>query len=116
MAKSNEPILWLLFSVGGMISAMLFPPLIIITGIIVPFGLEGETTYLFEKIHFLVKTPLVKLLLFFVIALPFFHWAHRFRFTLVDIGLKPISFLISTLCYGGAVAGSLLTLYTLLRI
>ena len=65
MAKSNEPILWLLFSVGGMISAMLFPPLIIITGIIVPFGLEGETTYLFEKIHFLVKNPFVKLLLFF---------------------------------------------------
>ena len=114
MSKSNEPVLWLLFSAGGMISAVVFPMLLIITGVILPFELAGEVT--FERIHNALKNPVVKLVLFFVIALPFFHWAHRFRFTLVDIGLKPISFLISTLCYGGAVVGSLLTLYTLLRI
>ncbi len=42
MSKSNEPVLWLLFSAGGMISAMVFPMLLIITGVILPFELAGE--------------------------------------------------------------------------
>ena len=114
MSKSNEPVLWLLFSAGGMISAMVFPMLLIITGVILPFELAGEVT--FERIHNAVKNPVVKLFLFFVIALPFFHWAHRFRFTLIDIGLKQISFLISLLCYGGAITGTIVAAFILWRI
>ena len=63
MSKSNEPVLWLLFSAGGMISAMVFPMLLIITGVILPFELAGEVT--FERIHNAVKNPVVKLVLFF---------------------------------------------------
>ena len=116
MVKTIEPLLWLLFSAGGMISAMVFPILIIITGIIIPFELAGETKYLVDKIHILLKINFMKIIVFLIISLPFFHWAHRFRFTLVDIGLKPISLFISVLCYGGAITGSLLTLIILLGI
>ena len=114
MAKSNEPVLWLLFSAGGMISAMVFPMLLIITGAILPFELAGEVN--FERIHNDVKNPVVKLILFFVIALPFFHWAHRFRFTLIDIGLKPMRFLIYILCYGDDITGTIVTAFILWRI
>ena len=114
MSKSNEPVLWLLFSAGGMISAMVFPMLLIITGAILPFELAGEVT--FERIHNAVKNPVVKLVHFIVIALPFFHWAHRFRFTLIDIGLKPISLLVSLLCYGGAITGTIVAAFILWRI
>ena len=114
MSKSNEPVLWLLFSAGGMISAMVFPMLLIITGAILPCELAGEAT--FERIHKAIKNPVVKLILFIVIALPFFHWAHRFRFTLIDIGLKPISFLVSLLCYGGAITGTIGAAFILWRI
>ena len=116
MAKSNEPILWLLFSAGGMISAMLFPILMVITGIILPYILSGDLIELLNQIHLNLKNTFVKIVIFFVISLPFFHWAHRFRFTLVDIGLKQISFLISILCYGGAVTGSVATVIILWRI
>ena len=104
MAKSNEPIWWSLFSAGGMVAAMVLPILIIITGILVPFGLAGDDPLNFKRIHTAVSHPLIKLILFVVIALPLFHWAHRFRFTLVDVGLKSVSTLISILCYGGALA------------
>ena len=114
MSKSNEPVLWLLFSAGGMISAMVFPILLIITGVILPFELAGEVT--FERIHNAVKNPVVKLVLVFVIALAFFHGAHRFRFTLIDIGLKPISFLVSLLCYGGAITGTIVAAFILWKI
>ena len=97
-----------------MISAMVFPILLIITGVILPFELAGEVN--FERIHNAVKNSVVKLVLFFVIALPFFHWAHRFRFTLIDIGLRPISFLVSLLCYGGAITGTIVAAFILWEI
>jgi len=108
MAKSNEPIWWSLFSAGGMVAAMIFPILIIITGILVPFGLASDDPLNFERIHTAVtQNNYVKLIFFIVITLPLFHWAHRFRFTLVDVGLKSMSTLISILCYGGAIAGTI---------
>ena len=107
MAKSNEPIWWSLFSAGGMVAAMVFPVLIIITGILIPFGLAGDDPLNFENIHSAVSHPLIKLILFAVISLPLFHWAHRFRFTLVDVGLRSVSTLIAILCYGGAIAGTI---------
>jgi fumarate reductase subunit D len=59
---------------------------------------------------------IVKLVLFGVIALPFFHWAHRFKFTLVDIGLRKISLLLSVLCYGGAISATVVTAIILWQI
>ena len=88
---------------------MMFPILIIITGILVPFGLVGDDPLNFERIREAVSQPLVKLILFTIISLPLFHWAHRFRFTLVDVGLKSVSTLISILCYGGAIAGTIVS-------
>ena len=88
---------------------MMFPILIIITGILVPFGLVGDDPLNFERIRDAVSQPLVKLILFTIISLPLFHWAHRFRFTLVDVGLKSVSTLISILCYGGAIAGTIVS-------
>ncbi len=107
MKKSNEPILWSLFSAGGMVAAMVFPILIIFTGILVPFGLVSDDALNFARIHSAISHPLIKLILFGVISLPLFHWAHRFRFTLVDIGLKNLSTVISILCYGSAIAGTI---------
>ena len=117
MAKSNEPIWWSLFSAGGMVAAMILPVLIIITGILVPFGLVDDDALNFERIYTaLSQSYLIKLILFIVITLPRFHWAHRFRFTLVDVGLKSVSTLISILCYGGAIAGTIITAIIFLRI
>ena len=117
MAKSNEPIWWSLFSAGGMVAAMIFPVLIIITGILIPFGLAGDNPLNYERILTAVAhNNYVKLIFFIVISLPLFHWAHRFRFTLVDVGLKSISTLISILCYGGAIAGTIISAIVFLNI
>ena len=117
MAKSNEPIWWSLFSAGGMVAAMIFPILIIITGILIRFGLAGDNPLNYERIHTAVAhNNYVKLIFFIVISLPLFHWAHRFRFTLVDVGLKSISTLISILCYGGAIAGTIISAIVFLNI
>ena len=115
MKKSNEPIWWSLFSAGGMISAMVFPILIIITGILVPLGLTNDSLN-FERVHSAVSHPFIKLILFTIISLPLFHWAHRFKFTLVDVGLKSVSMLISIFCYGGAITGTIIAAILLYKI
>ena len=109
MAKSNEPIWWSLFSAGGMVAAMVLPVLTVITGILIPFGLAGDDPLNFDRIHSALSQPLIKLIIFTVISLPLFHWAHRFRFTLIDVGLKSVSTLIAVLCYGVAIAGTIVS-------
>ena len=110
MAKSNEPFWWSLFSAGGMVAAMVLPILIIITGILVPFGLAGDDPLNFERIHSALSHPFIRLVLFIVIVLPLFHWAHRFRFTLVDVGLKSVRTPVAIFCYGGAIAGTIVSI------
>ena len=119
MAKSNEPIWWSLFSAGGMVAAMIFPILIIITGILIPLGLASDDPLNFERIHTAVaQNNYVKLIFFIVINLPLFHWAHRFRYTLYDVfqikhgAQQPIALL----CYGAALLGTIIAAYTLLTI
>lgn len=102
MARSNEPLVWAPFSAGMMVDALLVPALIVVTGILIPLGVYPGP----DRLQALVNHPVTRLFLFVVISLSFFHWAHRFRFTLVDIGLKAAGTAIAVLCYGAAVAGT----------
>jgi fumarate reductase subunit D len=68
----------------------------------------------YASLHGLLGSPLVRLFLLAFIALPLFHWAHRFRYTLYDgLQLKHLTELIAVLCYGTALAGSAIAAYTL---
>jgi len=89
--------------------------LILLTGIAAPMGWAAQA-FAYERIAALVGHPLSRLFLFVVISLPLFHWAHRFRFTLVDLGLKGARKVVAVACYGAAVAGTLLTALVLIRL
>jgi fumarate reductase subunit D len=107
MAKSNEPIWWSLFSAGGVVAAFLVPVHIFLTGIAWPLRILPGDFLEYSKMQMLLSHPAVRLYCFILISLPLFHWAHRFRFTLVDVGLKSMHTLIAVLCYGTAVAGTI---------
>jgi fumarate reductase subunit D len=100
-----EPIWWALFGAGGFIAALLLPIHILLNGIL--WGtLPTETTNP-ERIFRLMTHPITKLYLLALVALPLFHWAHRFRYFLFDLGLHGGRQLIAVICYGLAVIGSL---------
>ena len=107
MAKSNEPIWWSLFSAGGVVAALLVPIHIFLTGIAWPLGILPAGALGFSRMQGLLSHPIIRLYCFVLISLPLFHWAHRFRFMLVDIGLKSIHTLIAVLCYGAAIGGTI---------
>jgi len=113
--RSNEPFLWLLFSAGGVVSAMLMPIHAFLFGLAFPLGWLEAPEY--ERLLALARHPITRVYLLVFCALPLFHWAHRFRFTLYDgLQIKHLNELINILCYGGAVLGTGFAAYLVLSI
>ena len=101
MSRSNEPLSWSIFSAGGVATAMLIPVLVLLTGFLVPAEEIG-----FERLEDIFTHVLGRIVLFGLAFLTFFHWAHRFRHTLVDLGLKPLAMPLAVVCYLAALAGT----------
>ena len=110
--RSNDPFFWSLFGAGGALSAMLVPIFLLLVGIATPLGwVEGPA---YENVKTVLLHPIARIFTFFLVSLSLFHWAHRFRFTLYDgLQLKHLFQLIAVICYGGALAGSIVTGYIL---
>ena len=89
MKRSNEPVFWSLFGAGGVLSALIGPVLIFITGIAVPLGflLPSDTLSHANALAF-VQHPFGKLVLLTVIALFLFHGCHRMLHSLHDLGFR----------------------------
>jgi fumarate reductase subunit D len=110
MKRPLEPGLWLLFSAGGVTSALLMPSLVFLFGVAFPLGWASPPTY--DRLLAIVSHPLARAGFFVICTLSLFHWAHRFRYTLYDgLQIKHLNELIATVCYGGAIAGSLVAGY-----
>jgi fumarate reductase subunit D len=101
MKRSNEPLWWMPFSAGLMADALIMPALIVVTGIMVPFGVLPV-----DKLGGLLQNPIIRIGLFILISLTFFHAAHRLRYAIPDMGLRPLKPLMPFLCYGGAIVGT----------
>ena len=116
MAKqSDEAFFWLLFSAGGVVAALLIPVHLFLFGLAIPLGWVQAPSY--EHLMSLVRMPLVRIYLFVFCALPLFHWAHRFRFTLYDgLKVKHLNEIIFVFCYGGALLGTVIAAYLLWNI
>ncbi len=110
--RSNEPFLWLLFSAGGVVAAMVIPIHLFLFGLAFPLGWLNGPSY--QSLLELLKNPMTRLYLFVVCTLSLFHWAHRFRYTLYDgLQIKHLDELINAFCYGGAIVGTVVAGYLL---
>lgn len=113
--RSLEPLLWMLFSAGGVLAALLMPILIFLFGVAFPLGWISPPAHA----HLLeaIRHPLTRVVLFFFCMLSLFHWAHRFRYTLYDgLQIKHLNELVSLMCYGGAIVGTVWAAYLLVGI
>jgi succinate dehydrogenase subunit D len=107
-----EPMLWLLFSAGGVMAAMFIPMTLFMFGVAFPLGWLSPTPY--NQLLALLSNPLTRITLFLLCSLSLFHWAHRFRYTLYDgLQIKHLNEVINAVCYGGAALGTLIAAYIL---
>jgi fumarate reductase subunit D len=110
-----EPLLWILFSAGGVIAAFLIPVQLFVQSFVFPLGWAKAPDY--TTISALVAHPLVRLYLFVLCSVPLFHAAHRIRYTLYDgLQIKHLNEVIAVCSYGGAVLGTLIAGYLLWNI
>jgi fumarate reductase subunit D len=111
--QHSEPYLWLLFSAGGVLSAMLMPSLLLLLGIAFPLGWLQPPTHAHMLI--VLGNPLIQLVLLGLCVLSLFHWAHRFRHTLHD-AVRLGHPMITASCYGAAAVGSVVAAYLLWQV
>jgi len=106
MKRSNKPIFWSLFGAGGMLSALIGPMLIFITGIAGPMQILNKDTMGYERMLALAQNGFGKLAVFLVIALFLFHGCHRMYHLLHDFGVH-VGPGLKALFHGFAFAGAL---------
>ncbi|MGQ0650048.1 MAG: fumarate reductase subunit FrdD [Gemmatimonadaceae bacterium] len=113
--RSGEPLVWLMFSAGGVLAALVMPVLVVLFGIAFPLGWIASPDA--AHLSALLRSPLVRLALFVVFAMSLVHGAHRFRYTLYDgLQVKHLNELINLVCYGGALGISVWAAYVLWRV
>jgi fumarate reductase subunit D len=109
-----EPLLWLAFSGGGVISAVFLPVLVVLFGLAIPLGWVQPD---YGHLDAVLSYWLTRLVALGLLVLMLFHWAHRFRYTLHDgLQLRKLEAPLAALCYGGAVVGSVAALLIVLTI
>lgn len=107
-----EPLLWLLFSGGGVLAALLGPVLLLLFGLAFPLGWRTPPGH--GHLLEVLGNPLARVFLFVFCALSLVHGAHRFRYTLYDgLQIKHLNEFVNVLCYGGAILGTAIAAYLL---
>jgi fumarate reductase subunit D len=95
-----------------MLAALVLPAIVISLWIAPSLGWAEASAY--PEASGLVANPITRLFLFLLTSLSFFHWAHRFRYTLYDgLQLYHLNKLIATITYGMATAFTAIAAYIL---
>jgi len=106
---------WFMFAQGGVIAAILIPVHVLVQGILGPLGVVRVADRHYDTWVSLLGNPIVKLYLLVLIAVPFFHFAHRLRYLLVDMGVHAAkSAVAQAIFYGGALLVTAATIWILL--
>lgn len=112
--RRAEPLVWLLFSAGGVSAAVFLPALALLFGLAVPLGWVDRPDH--DHLQRVLATPIAFVTLLGVFVLALVHAAHRFRFTLYDGLQVKMKRTVAYLCYGGAVVGAIAALAVLLSV
>jgi fumarate reductase subunit D len=114
--RSTQPVFWVLFGAGGMLSALIGWMLVFMTGIGVPAGLGVPAQLLdYDNVLAFERHWLGKAFTLAVISLFLWHGAHRIFHSLHDFGV-PARGAAALACYGPALLGSVVAAVALLAI
>lgn len=116
LKRSNAPIFWGLFGAGGMLSALLGPMLVFITGLAVPLGfILAPDAMSYPTMLAFAQHWFGKAFLFVIVALFLWHAAHRIYHSLHDVGIQGGTG-AKLLTYGVALLGTVIAAVALLAI
>ena len=111
-----EPLVWLLFGQGILLGTILLTGWVLVVGLLAPLGLVPADALAFERAHALGSSPIGRVVLLALVALPLWKGAHHLRSLSVDYGGGERDARVATLLYAVAAAGSLLALIAVVRL
>lgn len=106
-----EPLVWLLFSAGGVLAAVVLPSLALLFGLAFPLGWLDRPDH--QHLFAVISHPVTLVVLLGLFVLLLVHSAHRFRYTLYDGLQVKKKRIVAVICYGAAIVGSVATLVAL---
>ncbi len=112
-----EPLFWGLFSLGGFITAFLFPITLFLLFFAAPFGLWPTDPAAYGTLSVLWQAPLDRLFFFVLIGGSLFHGTHRLKYILIDAGVRSPGAIgvIDVVLNAIAILGTLAALYYAVR-
>jgi len=93
---------WFMFAQGGVLAAILIPAQVLVQGILGPLGIVPVADRNFGSWLSLLGNPIVKLYIVVLIFFCFFHFAHRLRYLLVDLGVRAAKGVPAQVAFYGA--------------
>ena len=106
---------WFMFAQGGGLAALVIPVHVLIQGILGPLGIVTVVDRHYDTWISILGNPIVKLYLLVLISLSFFHFAHRLRYFLVDLGVHAAKSVPAQFAfYGAAILVTLVAIWVLL--
>lgn len=101
-----EPVIWVLFGGGMTVAALLFPGWLLFAGLAAPLGILPESALAYERALALAASPVGRLLLVLMIALPLWGGVHHLRHVWLDFGGLRSDAWVGSLLYALALVGS----------
>ena len=111
-SRRVEPIVWLMFSGGGVLAAVFLPILALLFGLVFPLGWVSAPAH--DHLLAVLHHPVTLVVLLGLFVLLLVHSAHRFRYTLYDGLQVKMKRTVAALCYGTALLGSVAAVVVLL--
>ena len=111
-----EPLIWLLFGGGIMLGTMLMTGWVLIVGIAAPLGIVSSDGLAFERAYALGSSPIGRVLLASLVALPLWKGAHHTRHLFLDAGGAERDAVIAPLLYLLASFGSVMAIVAAVRL
>lgn len=111
-----EPIIWVLFGGGMTLAALLFPGWLLVVGLAAPLGLVPESALAYERALALAASPVGRVLLALMIALPLWGGVHHLRHVWLDFGGLRSDGVVGPLLYAVALVGSVLAVVAVARL
>ena len=111
-----EPVIWLLFGQGIMISTMLLTGWILVVGLLIPAGVVDASALSYERAHMLGSNIIGKLVLGALLVLPLWKGAHHVRSISVDFGGGDRDALVGGFVYLLATIGSVAAILAVVRL
>lgn len=107
--RTNEPLHWAMFGAGGMVAVITMPVLIVVFGLLVPYGVLDGTDDAYGRVIAVVGNPIGLVLVVAAMGLVLWHCCHRVYHGLHDLRLQPPE-IIRAGIYGVALLAPVITL------